>query len=538
MSISLTGLASNYALPGNYVQINFAQGPASLGSANYSAIIFANILSSGTASTATASQAFVYGPTTTPSLQTEQDAINLFGAGSEAQIVWSAFTNINKVTPLYVAPIATASGAAATSTISFTITNAASTNVATAVPTSSGSVTVFVAENSVSIGFSTTDTATSLATNIVNAINSQVKWAVTASAAAATWLSTVATVVITLTAKTVGYRGNFINFNAVVSQGSNGVASSVTAPTSMSSGSGVDSNAYAIGGVASTRYYYQISADGYNTGAGSETNLKALSTQITTNALPTNGIRERWFAGSNDSSVANASFCAEALNDVRGCLVWQQSSDYLPCVLASKVAACVSLLENGFNATSLNFDGVGITANTAGLLSINAPRSGIVATPTNLNTALNTGVTPIASTNTGTGYITKLITTYCENVSASNVFDYRVRDYHKVSTADRFSDDLISVFAASCSGKTVAPDPKQNEPPPPNAITPSVLKGMINRLERDYYQSGLLININSIINGTLVQYNQVTAPNVISALVPLQIISVLDQTQTVVNQIS
>ena len=58
----------------------FAQGPASAGTGSYAILIIGNKLAAGSATADTV----IYGPDTATPLATAQDAINLFGAGSEA----------------------------------------------------------------------------------------------------------------------------------------------------------------------------------------------------------------------------------------------------------------------------------------------------------------------------------------------------------------------------------------------------------------------------------------------------------------------
>ena len=70
-SIVLTGLGSDYPIPGTYVEINFAQGPAAGSGGPYTALIIANKLSTGSATADTV----VYGPDTAIPCQRESDII-------------------------------------------------------------------------------------------------------------------------------------------------------------------------------------------------------------------------------------------------------------------------------------------------------------------------------------------------------------------------------------------------------------------------------------------------------------------------------
>ena len=80
MSIQLTGIPSNYATPGDFLELNLGVGPAGIGTGEYGALIIANKTDAGKGTVDT----YVYGPNTDPPAQSETDVIDLAGAGSEA----------------------------------------------------------------------------------------------------------------------------------------------------------------------------------------------------------------------------------------------------------------------------------------------------------------------------------------------------------------------------------------------------------------------------------------------------------------------
>lgn len=505
MSIVLTGLTNTYPLPGEFAEILFAQGPSSGGTAVYSAILIGSKLSTGDATVE-----IVYGPGGTVPLASENDFINRFGAGSELHRMARRFLAVNTSTPLYA--IATADGSspvAATGTITMT-------------GTASGAATlrIYVSDDSVDVGIASGDTPTAIAANIVIAVNSKTYWALTAASTAG---------VVTLTAKQPGLRGNFINYSAqIIANGSITSTVSPTAVTSMASGSVGDNVANALAAINPVRYYYIVCAQ------EDATNLGKVKSQVGTQALPLNGIRQRYLAGSNAASVSTVNTIATGLNDPRGQITWQMSSDVVPAELAANSAAVISLIESDYSAVTLNFDSFGSNANTSALWNIDAPRSGISPTKLQQVSALNNGVTPIATSTPGNSYLVKLITLYSLNGSQP---DYRVRDWHKVSVCDRYTDDLLAQAAAMLRNKTVAADPLVNEVPPPGAVTPTVLKAIINRKTRDYFEAGLLQDVANIIANTEVSYDPVNTPNRLSALIPLEPIDILDQVAFSVQQV-
>src|ERR1017187_1716445 len=277
--VVLHGISSN-SPPGVYVQLDFAQGAATQPTQTYTAVILANCTAGSIGANATAGT--VFGPQTLVSLQTTQNAINLFGAGSPAMLMYSAFIAQNKSNPVSVAPVALAGGGtAASQAIAITAAGGSSQSVGVISYSVDGKAPVQTV-------YGATDSATTIAANMAANINGQVNLPVTASAMTGT---------LTVTAKTVGLRGNFLRGFAQVNSGS-GVTSSVSDPAFFTSGAGSDAagytsvlNALAASGV---RYYYLIpeagwdSVDGYANGI-----ITLLQEQVDSLAQPAVGLRER-----------------------------------------------------------------------------------------------------------------------------------------------------------------------------------------------------------------------------------------------------
>jgi hypothetical protein len=91
-AIVLTGFSSDDPVPGAYLEINFAQGEAAGSGSPIEVLLMGNKLPGGAATVDTV----VYGPDTPAPLQTESDAIALFGAGSELHRMFRAFTKVNQ----------------------------------------------------------------------------------------------------------------------------------------------------------------------------------------------------------------------------------------------------------------------------------------------------------------------------------------------------------------------------------------------------------------------------------------------------------
>src|SRR3990172_2442218 len=108
-AISIPGLSSDDPVPGNYLSIDFAQGEAAGSGSPIEVLLMGNKLSTGTATDDT----IVYGPYTIIQLQTEQDAIDLFGTGSELHRMFRRFVKVNHDTTLRAIAVTESAGAQA-----------------------------------------------------------------------------------------------------------------------------------------------------------------------------------------------------------------------------------------------------------------------------------------------------------------------------------------------------------------------------------------------------------------------------------------
>lgn len=502
-SISLVGLSSGDPIPGEYAEVNFAQGEASGAGGVYTALLIGGKLSTGSATADTV----IYGPDTAVSASSESDVIALFGAGSELHRKWRRFVAINQTTPVYLLAVSegTTPGAA-TGTITLATT-----------ATGPGTLRIYCADEFVDVGIATGDTPTVTAAAAVIACNARTHWPVVVSAIAG---------VLTLTTKQKGLRANFVRYWSQIKPAC-GMTTSVTASTLTSGGTVSDSNVTALATIVARRFYYIVSA------AEDATQLGALVSQVGTQALAVTGIRQRVIAGSVDT-VSNAITIATALNAARAELVWLAQSDLPPCELAAHNAA-VYALEEAPAQPRLNFSSYGSDAQTQANWKVKAPLSGALPTRGQILAALNAGLTPIGVLSSGATYLVKRITTRFMNGST---VDYRIRDSHKVTICDRYTDDLIAKAASVLRGKALADDPKKNEPTPgPTVVTPRVVKALINRLSRDYAENDLLQRVAEILLGTLV-IRETTPTTRISAQIPLQPIDILDQVAMQVNQVA
>jgi len=502
--IVLTGLAANDPVPGVYVEENFAQGPAAGDSSPREVLLMGNKTSSGSAVADTQ----VYGPDTQVPLQTEQDCINLFGAGSELHRMFRRFTTINRTTTLRAIAVTASAGAAATGVI--TIATAA---------TGSGNLRIWIGDTVIDTAVLQGDSVTSVAASAVLNINAQTFLPVTAGAVAG---------VLTLTAKNAGPRGNLIRFQTAITSGI-GMTATGSADAYMSGGATADSNATALGTILSTKYYRIVPA------AVDSTQLLALCTQVGIQAQPVSGMVQRVIAGSVDT-LANAITLATGLNNARAEISWSKFSPWTPAELAANMAAIVSLYEDvaGPNPRC-NFAGFGNDATTQPFWVVPASRDTSASpTRTDVKSALNNGLSPIGVNPNRSTYLVNRITTR----SLSGVVqDYRIRDSHKVTIVDFFSDDLKAKTQLQHSGKKIANDPpKGAHPPGPTVVTPTIYRGTIFGLIDQYDANDLLQDVVTIKANTIVKRGNANTTQM-QARIPLDTIDCCFQFAIAVDQV-
>lgn len=519
-AIVLVGLGAQWAVPGTYFELDFAQGPVAGFGGLRKILLLGNATAAGTATRDTV----VYGPDTQTTCQTETDVIGLFGVGSQLHRMFLRFAAINTVSPLYFLAVTASAGIAAS--ITETIATTA---------TSAGNHRTWCVDQFVDTTINTGDTPTTIAANIVASVNSQTRWPVTASPAAG---------VITYTAKIAGPEGNWIRMQALITPttATIGTTTTLTANTFLTSGATADVNTTALTTIASARYFYIVSGD------SDATNLGRLVTQVNSQALPLNGIRQNVVFGSMDT-LANTITVCTGLNAARAECVWGNSTDFTPAELAANNCAIYALLEQGspFGVARKNFSNFPASSSDQTQWIVAAGRAGVGGspTPTQQQSALQNGISPIAVSGSGS-YLVKRCTTRSMNGAVN---DFRVRDKHKVIVCDYWCDDAGTIIATQFGGKDLLPDPVQGQPPPPpTATTPKRLAGAVKSLTSNYgsqsqwsYPPGETPLAGEspadTINRLTIVQAETNPPTRMSVLVGLSPVNILDQVATLAQQV-
>lgn len=503
-NIVLTGLTANDAVPGNYIEINWAVGDSGGFQGEYPILLIGNKTAAGDAVVDTQ----VYGPTSDLPAQTETDVIARTGAGSELHRMWRRAAAVNKETSVFLLAVTESAGAPATLAITWTGTAAAA-----------GSTRIWVGDESVDVAIATGDTPTVIAASAVAMVNAKTYWPVTAANAAG---------VVTLTAKNRGPRGNFLRGSAAVY--GTGVVTTVapSVATAFAGGTTEDDYTAALATILARRFYYIVPAANNATG----TQLSAVVDQVNAQALPTSGIRQRVLAGST-GTANTATTIATGRNATLAELVWLGEADWTPAELAANQAAVYSLGEAGSKPRN-NWSGYGQDEASQSLWKVPAPRSGYVPTRATIKSLLSNGVSPIGVGAYGRTYLVKGVTT--RSLQGGQP-DYRIRDRHRVTQLHRFAEDLLAKLVKQFSGKDLGDDLKAGERPADgNLVTPLILRAAVLRLIDDYLSAARFKNGDTIKAGTIVQRSPVSA-NRVEIKIPAQLIDILDQTAVAIDQL-
>lgn len=499
-AIALTGI-DDFSI-GNFVEVNFAQGPASAVSPPLKAIILANKTSAGSGTVDTA----IYGPDTTVQCDTESDVIAIAGTGSEAHRMWRRFRKVNKDTALYLILVTESVGSAATGTITIATT-----------ATGPGTLRVYICDEFCDASINKSDAPTAIGDAVVAAINAHTDWPVTAANASGT---------ITLTAKQKGLRGNWLRYGAqILTPGNASIGTTVTpAPMSfMTGGTTADSSTAALATLKGKKFYYVISA------AEDATQLGALLSQVNTDSQPANDNPQRVYGGSVDT-ISNANTIATGLNGALAEIAWLKNADVPPCELAAHNAGVVAFKENPFTVDSLNMNGFG--SGDGDPWAVPAPRDGSAPTPAQLKQAIQNGLTPYAVNGVKT-YMHKRVTTRTLNGSTA---DYRAWAGHIPSVCHQLKFSIQQRAGQVLKGKAIGDDPKPGERFTSTVVTPSSYFNLVVRpaLE-DFGDRELLEDVPTIKLNTKVQREQ-TPRTRISCRIPTTVRDILDSTATAIDQ--
>jgi len=499
-TLSLTGMPSTQPIPGDFVEVRFAQGQSAGDAGVKKVLLIGPKLSTGTITADTE----IGGP-----YGSSDEVSDVTGVGSVAHRMAKKFFQIagagGGAFELYVICPTESAGAQATGVITYATT-----------PTAAGVASVIIAGVQYDYSYTASDTVTTIAAGLKVAINNDPDAPVTAGNALG---------VLTATAKNKGLEGNTIRFYGRTTPGT-AVTASVTTSTAFTGGTSSAAYTTVLASILGQKFDYIVPH------CTDTTALDAIKTQITTQALPATGFRQKVLNG-QVLDASSAITLASARNHERIDFANLESSEVESYIVGAAFAAVRVL--NEITDPSFNFDGYGTKGGTS--LPIPAPsKKADWFTTTEQSTMLQSGVTPIAVDARGNPYIVRSVTSRCMN--GSN-YDYRVRDSVRVCVADRLAADWIVRISTAGYSKLTSDPLNQGQEPDGNFATPRRGKAIAEQLVSDYCSNGWLdpgLKATMLAGiSTAIDANNASALNV---RIPIYVVNMLHQTRTLVAESS
>lgn len=472
-TIRIPGIADNFRTPGGWAHIDFAQGPANAALGPRTSVVVGPKLATGSA---TANVLY--------SLPDEGTAATLAGTGAPPHRLARKYLSYGSASPLYGVFYTPTTGTAASK--SFAITGA---------PTKRGQADAQVCDSICSYGFSTSDTASSISEGLESAINGKTWLPVTAAA----YHSGTGTGV-TLTAKVHGVSQN--TAIRVRTEVTTGAGITLAAGGDLAGGVGDDSTPLTNALAALTgirRYYMGLPASDATLGG-------LLKTHVNTKSQPNPGLRSVGILGGRGTLAATTTI-ANGLNHERIQYVWQEDGDHDPAELVGEVMGLRATVENTDSAA--NMAGTGLNLNKQ-YDTADWP------TADEQSTAINEGITPIASTDSG-AYLVMSVDTRSKN-PAGTVNDFRATETHRVSVADDFMDQALATWALNFQGKKFEDDKRDakglvdpNQKYRSGVVKPSQVRKMLAQILRQFEDDAKLQNVDDSVSALVSQKSSVNA---------------------------
>lgn len=422
-------IPAGWKVPGVYIKVSLGVGQRSAGDSPKDVVLFANKTSAGLGTVETEQSIF-----------SEDDAKSWAGPGSEGHLMAKAAIDANPGVSLKMM-LVTAAGTAATGTI-----------VLATVPTAAGTIYVdCTGSNQIEVGYEAGESIAVIGARLDAAMDAVQDLPVTTAFAVAT---------LTATAKNTGPRGNFIALRARCTPGT---GLTVTPPAS----------GYLTGGATSDDPQTSLDVQqAYRRGFlvapySDSTQLAKFKTHVDAQEEPLAGNRKQVVFGNLDT-LANCTTLAVTINFPRLQCVWQERADQTPGMMAAAVASWRSFKEG--NDPACIYDGDPIPGLKAHYSSADLP------TLTELNQALNNGITPLQTIGEGAVAIVRSVTTKSQD---NGLPDYRVLDTSKVSVPDYLGDVVELALTDRYPNYKASNDPPEGKQPPSGVCTPSMVKDTI-----------------------------------------------------------
>jgi phage tail sheath gpL-like len=443
----------------------------------------------------------------------ETDVDTYAGAGGELARMAYAALKIQGVEIYIGAPAPNGSGVAATMTITIGGTW-----------TTAGTLRVIVAGLEIDCAVTAAHSTSNVATNLAAAINAKSKCAASASALSA---------VVTLTWKSATTRGN----RGIVFRDLTGAPSGLTA-TLGGGGSSVTGDAVVGNGItfvsgAGAEDYTNILSAAYTgrwhrivSSVIDSTNLGRIETQLDTKAGPFEGRMEHAIVGSNGTLSAAASLSLSPMNAQRMQHVWMEATE----TPIEEIAAYIGALRTSTEQTTPNVSYSGVVIPFA-----KPQRDRAKWLDHSLRvSALNSGLTPLNTSDAGEVSIVRSITT--RHQTSSGDPDDRTLDTSDAVVPDYVRDDLRVgwLYEFKPANPYVRDDASDEEKEPPaGAATPKRWNGYVEARLQLHEDNRILTDVTS--NKPKTVYNS-TAKR-LASIVPTKRLPLQEQMEVLVNQL-
>lgn len=458
-AIVIPGLTNSFKVPGAWRETKYGTGANSIGSIPVKLVVTGT---KTTAGSATPDQDIIR-------IYSEEDADAYLGEGSECAMQCYAALAIPGVT-LYAAPVAE-NGSAVAATLTVTIAGTW---------TSGGTVTIYLAGHAIQATANIGDSVTTVATALKDAINGTARLPFTATSSLG---------VVTITVRSKGVRGNDYICRKDMTAAPSGLTATLAGGSALtggmvpfSGGTGADDVTSVLALLATDVYDIQAWAQ------NDATNAALIKTALVSESGPLiMHLEHAVFAKTRSLSAAN-SFASTTLNAYRCSCIWLENSESAPSFVAAQAAAARSVIVG--DNPNFRYDNF--------VLPTVAPQSQKADIPltSELNSALNSGVTPLTTLPDGTVKIVRAVQSHCLNGSAP---DFRTLDWGDVDVPDRASKELGAAWDAYSEVNPVAgPDPAEGEETPPAGVaTPSLWNAESSSTLQDMVDAGWVLSFTS-----------------------------------------
>ena len=524
MTIAVPGVPASRKTPGVAFNVIFGGAGTSAGDAPISIMLLGNKAAAISVSSPTYAQAAgTAAVATVVNVASESDAGTMFGLGSELHRMAAAVFAQQPNAALYACPVAEA-GTAATVVLTF-VTNASA----------AGTVRFVLCGEVIDVPVASGDTITTIASNCCTYINAMTSLPYYAQNAAG---------VVTFTAKNTGPRANTLVVDAYFIASGAVVPSRILAAAPVSSGFGTtgqwssngtlgneftlsagatqDTFANALSAIEPTRYGRIVGACIDSTNAG------RISTSLASQAGPTIQILEQGIVPSVDT-YANAVTFAATMNAARMQTAWHFASPMPAWDIAAQVAAARIAGDDALGGDLVGEgDDPAANLNGVGLASIIVQRTvDDQPTATEIENALNNGLTPLAASTSRPGFV-EIVKSITTRASVGNVPNYAVLGTQNVTVPDYTADTLRAALRTAYRGAKLRPDTTDGLPPRiPRVVTPSIVRGFIAQQLKTLENRGILINVDANISLLVVEING-TNPSRLDCEIPAAVIPGLD----------